>query len=1409
MTNEPTYTLGQLKVLAKTAKKNRVNRAYYKHFLDSKDMKEAGFIQSKDKCEFDRITVNKSENEWLRYYGVDQKGSSFTLNLSIVSLFCNPRDLDDESNWRLAKVHFKFFDFNNKTEYEYSHQELIDYDDKHRNPNISERNRSNVYKIGSMTLEIVLPFSLSRIVLNGNLKKKNDDGTQQVIMARLSISTHPTCDKLDYRYRISSSYLADALHRSLRDDSHGRKNAKNLLKNILENRMDQPMMFHLHLKSEDKETIRMIMWGAKVKRVENPREVLVKDSRHQIIDEVCFWSECGHIVHLSSLRDNPNILYGMIHNSYDYASHFYDSSIILPPEGPIRLPRSILNLPIGTTIILKGYKTKEYKLEILGHGETPPPGGLLRVKINNFEGWAMKFSLDIKEELEFIQKQIWVMDIHDTFLCQKVASENLLGGKGHSLVRLNQYLSETSCKSLYIDPDRELACRDLSVPRGFIITSIGHHYWLRSDENIEKILEGFFVKQRTLMAKSLYTNPLTTGHVTLAERHSIMGLNCEDVQKDIRPIGFPISLRNRIEEQLKKTFGEDFDHNGNVFAVRSSAVGEDSSETSAAGQMKTFLNVSARDIYRAIIDCWVSQYSIEAIMYKAQNGLDLNWPMAIVVQEVVVCHSAGVATTCNPLDGDRSHLEITGCFGSGEKVVAGEKTDIVEVELKELPRSNKAGSKIGHLKEADVNSAPGLLKFFPSEQPCSITQKHALSIANLLLWIRNTDPMPDREVEWGITLARGDPDGFNMHLFQSRPLTNLDRLTTHEIDFEMDSGLSGPLELVSRANIGEVMPGSIAPLTSSFFMQLVQYLYDSKSNDVNYSFKPCSSSSWGSHARIPTIVLTDTNIMINFAGGTSEQNKKALEVMAGIESDWITDQSKFFNLMNEKTDPNSTHKPMTSAHHVLNDAGLNQTRILNSRRTSKKYKFQEDMKSLQDWLELFQSSIEKPEAVRRLIELVELDIKKLFNKIQSQISPLVEAWRVHNEASKTSMHMNKLCIENLRQQSYYSHPDHQDELMPDFSLLIRGGEPTESGDISHFLDRIVESIVKENRLQAFNDLPLDLKYEFLTDICTKNGESPKLFKKFMEKNGHRGFKEFDLATLAWQDDPSYVVQSLDSRAKSYSKERTTKALEARKNRDIEEAKKVREIMGRIDITMFYTTTYFINAAKRGVARREEGKSHLIAIIHRYRRAFRHLGSLLCLAGRLPTADLIYFLSMEEIHTMVEWSRERPADRIDLARLISKARTRKQRTRVLDRYQSEEATVPLLKFYEHIYTVVDELPRRTVSPMVPDGRKIKGLTSCAGLVTAPARVIRSLNEMSQIQAGEILVTHSIDVSWTVYFFALAGIVTELGGIVSHGAVIAREYGIPTLCSATGACSRIRNGQMITLDANKGCCYASED
>ena len=68
----------------------------------------------------------------------------------------------------------------------------------------------------------------------------------------------------------------------------------------------------------------------------------------------------------------------------------------------------------------------------------------------------------------------------------------------------------------------------------------------------------------------------------------------------------------------------------------------------------------------------------------------------------------------------------------------------------------------------------------------------------------------------------------------------------------------------------------------------------------------------------------------------------------------------------------------------------------------------------------------------------------------------------------------------------------------------------------------------------------------------------------------------------------------------------------------------------------------------------------------------------------------------------------------------------------------------------------------------------------------------------IRPGEILVTQSTDIGWSPYFPVLAGVVTELGGLISHGAVVAREYGLPCLVGATGATENFTSGQEVCLD-----------
>src|SRR5262249_6239971 len=100
-----------------------------------------------------------------------------------------------------------------------------------------------------------------------------------------------------------------------------------------------------------------------------------------------------------------------------------------------------------------------------------------------------------------------------------------------------------------------------------------------------------------------------------------------------------------------------------------------------------------------------------------------------------------------------------------------------------------------------------------------------------------------------------------------------------------------------------------------------------------------------------------------------------------------------------------------------------------------------------------------------------------------------------------------------------------------------------------------------------------------------------------------------------------------------------------------------------------------------------------------------------------------------------------------------------------------------------------------------GRTLAGTPASAGRVTATARVI--LDPVgAHLEPGEILVAPSTDPGWTPLFLTAGGLVMEMGGANSHGAVVAREYGIPAVVGVANATSRIVTGQNITVDGSRG-------
>lgn len=90
----------------------------------------------------------------------------------------------------------------------------------------------------------------------------------------------------------------------------------------------------------------------------------------------------------------------------------------------------------------------------------------------------------------------------------------------------------------------------------------------------------------------------------------------------------------------------------------------------------------------------------------------------------------------------------------------------------------------------------------------------------------------------------------------------------------------------------------------------------------------------------------------------------------------------------------------------------------------------------------------------------------------------------------------------------------------------------------------------------------------------------------------------------------------------------------------------------------------------------------------------------------------------------------------------------------------------------------------------------------GVVTGEAKVLKSLNDVHKLNVGDILITKATSPDWTPFIHASSGVVTELGGSLSHAAIVCREYGIPAVVGAKGATKLIKDGVKVTVYGTNG-------
>ncbi|HLZ37345.1 MAG TPA: PEP-utilizing enzyme, partial [Mycobacteriales bacterium] len=207
--------------------------------------------------------------------------------------------------------------------------------------------------------------------------------------------------------------------------------------------------------------------------------------------------------------------------------------------------------------------------------------------------------------------------------------------------------------------------------------------------------------------------------------------------------------------------------------------------------------------------------------------------------------------------------------------------------------------------------------------------------------------------------------------------------------------------------------------------------------------------------------------------------------------------------------------------------------------------------------------------------------------------------------------------------------------------------------------------------------------------------------------------------------------------------------------------------------------FFLHRLRELFGQREAPKFSLVRLLARGRALLTPVGEELARAGRVDRADDIFFVDLGEARDGLSGRDLRP-----LVRDRQAGYDRELRRRHVPRVLLSDGSEPA--------------PERRAAGA--DGTLV-GTAASPGTVTASARVLRD-PAAGRLEQGQILVAPSTDPGWTPLFLTAGGLVMEMGGPMSHGAVVAREYGIPAVVGVLGATERIADGQTVTVDGTAG-------
>ena len=347
-----------------------------------------------------------------------------------------------------------------------------------------------------------------------------------------------------------------------------------------------------------------------------------------------------------------------------------------------------------------------------------------------------------------------------------------------------------------------------------------------------------------------------------------------------------------------------------------------------------------------------------------------------------------------------------------------------------------------------------------------------------------------------------------------------------------------------------------------------------------------------------------------------------------------------------------------------------------------------------------------------------------------------------------------------------------------YRAIIAGLTDTRTSDVDRGIWRLAQEARRDPDLAA---LLLEGAGVAAARIAHPGSPFWALFDDFCDRNGHRSSGR-DIALPRWRETPDAVLGLVRAHLGARTDRDPGIAVEAavRRREDARKTALRRSGGGILGCCRRALLEPLLRRTVVYTRYRENQRFHLDYLLLHIRLLALEMGRRLTSAGVLDDPVEVFLLEPGELRDAAE----------------RQARSAETRARIDERMRE-------CREWRHRLPptfLVDGV--ETEAEPVVAGEAIAGVGVSRGRVRGRARVARDVSGLSEVRPGEILVAGAADPGWTGVFPLLAGVVTEAGGILSHAAILAREYGLPAVLGVPDATGRIRTGDLVELDGGEG-------